>query len=91
MTSRPPDEQNFCRVFELPRNYPNDFCFGGGHSVLMQMVDWFQPWPDSIETWEEVESMLREFVRRKSYAKPDRKYLIITAFDKALIISEVKK
>lgn len=34
---------NFCRVFELPEKYPNDYCFGGGHPVNFQMVDWFQP------------------------------------------------
>lgn len=34
---------NFCRVFELPKEFPNDFCFGGGIPVRMKMVDWFQP------------------------------------------------
>lgn len=34
---------NFCRVFELPLDYPRDFCFGGGHPVNFQMVDWFNP------------------------------------------------
>jgi len=32
---------NFCRVFELPKEYPNDFCFGGDLPVNFQMVDWF--------------------------------------------------
>ena len=50
---------NFCRVFELPAEYPEDFCFGGGHPVSIQMVDWFNPVPDvsmagcSKEVWEE--------------------------------------
>jgi len=34
---------NFCRVFELPEKFPNDYCFGGGHQVNFQMVDWFNP------------------------------------------------
>ncbi len=34
---------NFCRVFELPENYPQDFCFDGGLPVNFQMVDWFDP------------------------------------------------
>lgn len=48
---------NFCRVFELPDEYPNDFCFGGGQPVNFQMVDWFNPVPDigqpavSKEVW----------------------------------------
>ena len=36
---------NFCRVFELPEDYPEDYCFGGGHPVVFQMIDWFNPIP----------------------------------------------
>ncbi len=34
---------NFCRVFEIPEQYPEGFCFGGGRPVNFQMVDWFNP------------------------------------------------
>lgn len=34
---------NFCRVFELPEQYPSGYCFGGGLPVAFQMVDWFNP------------------------------------------------
>jgi hypothetical protein len=34
---------NFCRVFLIPEKYPEDYCFGGGHAVNFQMVDWFYP------------------------------------------------
>lgn len=34
---------NFCRVFEMPPEFPNDFCFGGGQPVMFQQVDWFNP------------------------------------------------
>jgi len=34
---------NFCRVFELPKSYSNEYCFGGGHATNFQMVDWFNP------------------------------------------------
>lgn len=34
---------NFCRVFELPENFPGNYCFGEGHPVNFQMVDWFNP------------------------------------------------
>jgi len=34
---------NFCRVFEMPVEYPTGFCFGGGKPVNFQMVDWFEP------------------------------------------------
>lgn len=36
---------NFCRVFEIPESFPSDYCFGGGHKVNFQMVDWFNPVP----------------------------------------------
>ena len=34
---------NFCRVFEIPERYPNEYCFGGGIPVNFEMVDWFNP------------------------------------------------
>jgi len=34
---------NFCRVFELPKNFSSDYCFNGGHATNFQMVDWFNP------------------------------------------------
>jgi hypothetical protein len=48
---------NFCRVFRLPNSYPSEFCFGGGISVNIRMVDWFNPVPQlsipviSKEAW----------------------------------------
>ena len=37
---------NFCRVFRLPKEFPEEYCFGGGHLVWFQMIDWFNPVPD---------------------------------------------
>lgn len=34
---------NFCRVFELPENYPSGYCFGDGLPTVFTMVDWFIP------------------------------------------------
>ncbi len=34
---------NFCRVFELPEQFSNEFCFGGGTPTTFIMVDWFHP------------------------------------------------
>lgn len=36
---------SFCRVFELPDEYPTDFCFGEGRPVNFQMLDCFNPVP----------------------------------------------
>lgn len=49
---------NFCRIFELPDQYPEKYCFSGGHPVTMVMVDWFNPVPEvpiaavTKEVWE---------------------------------------
>jgi len=37
---------NFCRVFELPAEFSNGYCFGGGIPTLFKMVDWFNPIPE---------------------------------------------
>lgn len=39
------DDTNFCRVFELPLEYPEGYCFGGGRPTIFRMVDWFNPVP----------------------------------------------
>lgn len=95
-------DANFCRVFELPTAYPADFCFGGGHHVVLRMVDWFNPIPNPDiamlgstfpETWDECEQSLREFIAQKPYIKPGRTYLVLTDFGKAFTVrgSEIKE
>ena len=84
---------NFCRVFELPENYPNAFCFGGVVPVEFKMVDWFNPIPSEdfdnkkVKRWEDYIPMIKEFLLLKNYIKSNKKYLIITDFDKAFIFS----
>ena len=34
---------NFCRVFEIPEKFSNQYCFGGGIPTTFKMVDWFNP------------------------------------------------
>lgn len=34
---------NFCRVFEAPKEYSRNYCTGGGIPTNFQMVDWFNP------------------------------------------------
>jgi hypothetical protein len=93
--NQPTHDNNFCRVFELPETYPKGFCFGGGRPVNFQMVDWFEPWPRSIETgelenrtWEEVQNMLINFLQEKSYIKDRHKYLVITEFNESFLFSK---
>lgn len=84
------DSDNFCRVFELPETYPSGFCFGGGHPVQMQMVDWFYPIPPkhfgySFKTWDEVVKELKPQMKHKVYAKKGRQYILITNFGESMM------
>lgn len=89
-TSKPPYSKNFCRVFELPDSYPEGYCFGGGKPVTMLMVDWFNPWPDNpeLETWEDVAKLLLPFLQKKTYVKPNKRYILITDFGASLVFEK---
>lgn len=60
---------NFCMVFELPEEYPSDFCFGGGHPVNFQMVDWFNPVPGVFQAGVSKEQFEREVGPIAEHAK----------------------
>ena len=91
-----PEQDNFCRVFELPDHYPEGFCFGGGRPVTMLMVDWFNPWPNSMimneselpKNWSECSEMLKEFLLGKQYLKAGKKYILITDFGESMIFQK---
>lgn len=84
------DSNNFCMVFELPKEYLEGYCFGGGHDVNFKMVDWFNPMPnkeimeaidpDFPSDWEGVKAELIKVMPDKKYAKKDSKYLVLTDF-----------
>ena len=84
---------NFCRVFELPEQYPRDFCFSGGIPVVFRMADWFQPVPQEelqkgeLKNYEPYLPMLREFLKGKVYVNPGRSYLILMDFGEAYIFN----
>lgn len=88
------DSNNFCRVFELPEQYPEGYCFGGGHYVDFKMVDWFQPLPreallgKNIMPWSEYVCVVKSFLKGKDYVKPNRKYLLITDFGESFVFEK---
>ena len=85
-------QNNFCRVFELPDEYPKGFLFGGGRPVAFMMVDWFQPIPvediynNEIKKWEEYVPRLRGFLEGKVYRKPGKQYVLLTDFGEAMFL-----
>lgn len=88
---KPDGSNNFCRVFEMPKIFPGEFCFGGGHEVVFKMVDWFQPipakdiWCNKIKPWKKYRSLLYNFLKEKPYIRHGYKYLVITNFDESVI------
>lgn len=84
-------ENNFCRVFELPDEYPRGFLFGGGKPVWFLMVDWFNPIPQNDlyegknKPWSEYVPMLTSWLNEKNYVRPGKRYLLITDFGESLI------
>jgi len=83
---------NFCRVFELPDEFPTGFCFGGGYPVTFKMIDWFNPIPpielNENTKWEDYISGIKEFILEKQYIKVGKKYLLITDFGEVLFLSK---
>lgn len=59
---------NFCRVFELPEQFPNGFCGRNGIPVTFKMVDWFNPIPGldspavSKEVWKKEVGDIEEVI-----------------------------
>ena len=86
---------NFCRVFEIPNEYPEGYCFGGGTPVIFNMVDWFNPIPSpmmlpddvKVSTWQECEAALKEALSHKAYLRPGFRYVLITDFNEAFVFS----
>lgn len=85
------DNQNFARVFMLPREYPREYCFAGGHPVQMQLVDWFNPVPPpemglTFATEEELFDALEKQIKEKVYFRIDRTFLLLTNWGVAKVI-----
>jgi hypothetical protein len=84
---------NFARLFELPVTYPETYCFNGGYEVGFKLVDFFNPIPyedfesNTIRPWSEYKPMLLDFLKNKVYIKPNRKYILITDFNKTLLFT----
>jgi len=82
---------NFCRIFELPEEYPKGYCFGGGHAVVFKMVDWFYPIPQEdidnnvVKPWEEYVVLLKDFLKDKNYVQSGRQYILITSFGESML------
>lgn len=91
--------QNFIRIFQLPQEYPRDFCFNGGHPVVMHLIDWFYPLPQedfwsckekeySEEQLKTIREQITKFIRQKTYCLKGYKYLALTNYNDSFIIEK---
>jgi len=83
------EQNNFCRIFELPDKLSDEFCFNGGIPILFKMVDWFNPVSDCPceITTDSLCGQLEEWLQDKSYVRPGKKYLLISDFGASFIFS----
>jgi hypothetical protein len=90
-------DTNFLRLFELPEQYPQGFCFSGGKPTTFVLIDWFNPFFPQDGLWNgpktlthdernDLVAALTEFIKCKWYMKAGRKYLAMTDYNDAFII-----
>lgn len=95
---------NFLRVFRVPDDFPSDYCFAGGHPVKFVMVDWFNAfsehdfWNNQIKTFDETDvqylehvESLREYIKGKTYFKPDHTFMVLTDYGDVFVINPEKR
>lgn len=95
---------NFIRIFQLPNEFPSDFCFQGGHPVLIILVDWFNPfdpqdfWGDKIKEFDSTEEWylshlkeLKDYIKKKTYFNPEYTYMALTDYGDAFVINPEKR
>lgn len=92
---------NFLRVFRLPAKFPSGYCFGGGHEVRFQLVDWFNAFSPMDEFPKEFENgdagylehieELRQFIAGKKYVQAGFVYLAVTDYGDSFLINAEQK
>lgn len=97
---------NFLRVFRLPEELPEDYCFGGNEQpVTLMMVDWFNA--VSQMDFQKVETVkifdvaskeyqlhvkaLKAFIKGKSYFNPAHTYMILTDYGDVFMVNPEKR
>lgn len=82
---------NFIRIYKLPSQMGNDYCFGGGYNIPFRLVDWFNPIQDlsKVSDPDYIEDEHRktvQFIKQKNYVKKGDRLLLITDYDWSLVV-----
>lgn len=62
------------RVYRLPAQLTAGFCFGGGHPIVFQNVDWFDEPPEDMAI---TRAGVEAEVRAKKYFDPAASFLVL--------------
>ena len=83
------DDNNFCRIFMLPREFSSEYCFGGGIPTNFQMVNWLNPLPMIGEplprtvTYDDL-NRVTAWMQKQEFLKPGRTFLVLFEFGAAI-------
>ncbi|TGD98069.1 hypothetical protein [Methylobacterium nonmethylotrophicum] len=64
-------ERRRVHVYRLPDRLTHGYCFGGGHPIAFQNVDWFD-----VPAGED-RGHLVSFIKEKPYYRPDARFLVL--------------
>lgn len=90
---------NFLRVFKLPDEYPEGYCFGNvEYPVVFKIVDWFNA-VSTVDTvveqskaeHEEWVETIRNFIKGKKYFNPNFTYMVMTDYGDVFIVNPEKR
>lgn len=92
------DATNFLRVFQLPDELPEGYCFGGGCPSEFVMVDWFNAFTENGLEFDGNEpeytkhiDELRDFIKEKRYFSPDHTYMVLTDYGDIFLVNPEKR
>lgn len=63
--------RTFIRVYRLPAQLTDGYCFGGGRPIAFLNVDWFEAFISDGT------AQLISFIKGKAYYRPDARFLVL--------------
>lgn len=92
---------DFLRIFRLPTEFPTEYCFGGGHPVEFQLIDWFNVAGGPLDLGKEFSrgdpdyeryiKELSDYMREKKWFDPSYTYMVLTDFGDVFLINPEKR
>ena len=98
------DATNFLRVLRLPKEFPSDYCFGGGHPATFLLIDWFNAfspqdfWEENVKEFPDGDAAyathveeLKTYIKGKRYFDPDHTFLVLTDYGDVFLVNPEKR